>query len=116
MTESQHEKNTDYVSRRRWWASECVRGTAGDGEGAESGSGRGAGAVPGADGPAGCVTKGDGDSDSGAVQHAAAKWVDAGEQGVIARVAVDDQDISRAAGEIAGRILEGASGGFVDFR
>ena len=77
--------------------------------------GCGVGAVPGVDGPAGCVTKDDGDTDSGAVQHAAAKWVDAGEQRVIARVAVDDPGFSWAAGEIAGRILEGASGGFADF-
>src|SRR6267154_1730996 len=116
MTESQHEKNTDYVSRRRWWASECGGGAAGDGEGAKPGLGRGAGAVPGVDGPAGRVTKGDGDTDSGAVQHVAAKWVDAGEQTVIAGVAVDDPGFPWAAGEIAGTVLEGASGGFVAFR
>src|SRR5882724_2202486 len=78
--------------------------------------GSGAGAVSGAHGPVGCVTKGYRDTDSGTVQHAAAEWVDAGKRVFAARAAADDSGFSWAAGGAAGEVLEGASGGFADFR
>src|SRR5256885_16632794 len=103
MTESQHEKNTDHVSRRRWWASECGGGAAGDGEGAKPGLGRGAGAVPGADRSAGRVLKGEGDTDLGEVQHAAGKLGGAGGQKVSWRVSGEGPGFSLGAGGIVGR-------------
>src|ERR1700719_2772503 len=83
----------------RWWRGtpqRCRRFADGDSSTRTRLAGQ-PGAIPGSDGSAGCVAQIHGDSNSTAIQHTFAEWVDAGEHVSFAGAAGDDPVVSQAA-------------------
>src|SRR5579862_2046606 len=99
------EENPGVVSRCGRGTPQRRRGPANGDFPAKSRMGSGTCPVSGAYRPPGRFAPADRDPHSGTIQHAAAKWLDAGSDAVVARAAGDDLGVSRTAGKTAGEVF-----------